>query len=226
VVEDVATNRMVLGAMLEKTGASVDFAASAAEAHERATTRRYDFGLVDMQLPDAPGVEVAAHLRQTCPGIRLSAVTAQVSAEIRDAFQAVGVREFVPKPIEPEELYAKLRRQTEPSIEAVNQLFDRDEKMVSAYLIQCIAETLGWEKELRALVETRDQERFARLHHRLKNALGQLDLWLVDRSLVALGSALERRSSEAEALLTRTLQRIEACRVALQQQVTVGHRPS
>jgi signal transduction histidine kinase/ActR/RegA family two-component response regulator len=217
VVEDVASNRMVLGAMLDKTGASVDFATTAAEARAKASAQKYDFALVDMQLPDAPGVEVAAYLHEHCPGIRLSAVTAQVSAEIREAFHAAGVREFVPKPIEPTELYAKLRRQTEPRIEVVHELFDHDPKHVTAYLSQCVQETLAWEKDLRAIVEARDLAQFARLHHRLKNALVQLDLWTIDRALVALRQAMESGEKEKQQmLLAQALRRIAACRAVLQ----------
>jgi CheY-like chemotaxis protein len=224
VVEDVASNRMVLGAMLDKTGASVDFATSAAEARAKASAQKYDFALVDMQLPDAPGVEVAAHLHEHCPGTRLTAVTAQVSVEIREAFHAAGVREFVPKPIEPNELYAKLRRQTEPRIEVVHELFDHDPKHVTAYLSQCVQETLAWEKDLRAIVEARELAQFARLHHRLKNALVQLDLWTIDRALVALRQAMESGEKEKQqTLLTQALRRIAACRAVLEAEL---HAPS
>jgi hypothetical protein len=94
--------------------------------------------------------------------------------------------------------------------------------MVTAYLAQCIEETLGWEKDLRASIETRDRQRLARLHHRMKNALNQLDLWTLDRALGGLRDALEKGDGQLEGWQARALRRIAQCRTALQARLESG----
>lgn len=192
VVEDVASSQMVLGALLEQTGMTVDFAITAAQARTKLAGGNYDLAFVDIQLPDANGAELAAEFREQQPHLRVLAVTAQVSPEIRAACQTAGVRAFVSKPIEPAELFAHLRRLTAPRIESLAELFDHNEAQVAEYLRQLDREAEGWAAELQVVLEAPDAERLRRLHHRMKNACGQLDLWKLDRTLTALPEATER----------------------------------
>jgi CheY-like chemotaxis protein len=196
VVEDVPSNQTVLAAFLEKTGMRSDLAATAAEAREKLRGARYDFAFVDIQLPDADGAELAAAMQKLQPDLRLVAVTAQVSPAIRATCESAGVRAFVPKPIAPAELYEKLRRLTEPRVEAVERLFDHDRARVSEYVLQLDRECEGWEAELGPLIAKPDPERLRRLHHRMKNALGQLDLWKLDLTLNGLARAMEQRDND------------------------------
>jgi signal transduction histidine kinase/ActR/RegA family two-component response regulator len=133
VVEDVPSNQLVLGALLEKTGMAIDFAATAAQAREKLPPNSYDLAFVDIQLPDADGADLAAVLLRLQPELRVIAVTAQVSPEVRAACEAGGVRAFVTKPIEPAELYEKLRRLTAPQVELIERTFDHDQGKVSEY---------------------------------------------------------------------------------------------
>jgi signal transduction histidine kinase/DNA-binding response OmpR family regulator len=192
IVEDVPSNQIVLSALLGKTGLAIDVAGTAAEAREKLCAKHYDFALVDVQLPDANGAELAATLGRLQPELRLVAVTAQVSPEIRSACAAAGVREFVPKPIEPAELYEKLRRLTSPRLEAIERMFDHEPAKVAEYFAQLDCEIRNWERELRLVMESSDADRLRHLHHRMKNALGQLELWKLDQTLGALRRAIER----------------------------------
>jgi CheY-like chemotaxis protein len=213
VVEDVPSNQLVLGALLEKTGMAIDFAATAARAREMLPLNSYDLAFVDIQLPDADGAELAAVLLRLQPELRVIAVTAQVSPEVRAACEAAGVRAFVTKPIEPAELYEKLRRLTAPQVELIERTFDHDQGKVSEYLSQLDRECQAWEVELRTLLAAPDVERLRRLHHRLKNAAGQLGLWKLDRTLGALREAMERGEHEkAQDLGTSALRLIAAVR--------------
>jgi CheY-like chemotaxis protein len=200
-VEDVPSNQTVLTALLVRIGMTSDLACTAAQAREKLQTNRYDFAFVDIQLPDLNGDALARQMREIQPDLKIIAVTAQVSSEIRAACESAGVDAFVPKPIAPSELYEKLRKFTAPSVNALEMLFDYDANKVSQYLAQLDQEQQVWQEELREIVEAPDPNALGRLHHRMKTALGQLQLWKLDRILTELRESLDRGDSTQSQVL-------------------------
>jgi two-component system aerobic respiration control sensor histidine kinase ArcB len=63
-VEDIALNVTVATAMLNKLGHQVDAAMTGTEALEKFQPGRYDLVLLDIQLPDMTGFDVADELRR------------------------------------------------------------------------------------------------------------------------------------------------------------------
>ena len=92
----------------------------------------------------------------------------------------------------------------------IERLFDHDAGKVAEYLAQLDRECESWEAEMRTLLETPDAERLRRLHHRMKNASGQLGLWKLDRTLGALREAMERGEHEHSRNLGATALRLIA----------------
>jgi len=206
VIEDVPSNQTVLGALLEKTGIECDFAGTGAEARALLRSRIYDFMFLDIQLPDANGADLAAEIMNLLPESHILAVSAQVSQEVRCACGAAGVKEFIPKPVEPADLYSKLARLTEPRLDSIARLLDHDELKISSYFQQLDSECEAWEQALRLMAEASDNERLARLHHQMKNAIRQLGLWKLDLTLDQLREALTNgKTVEIEELLTTAL---------------------
>ena len=110
-VEDVASNREVMAATLAGTGARLECAETGAAA--LATMDRcgsFDLVLVDLQLPDMNGLELARRLHARHPHQRLVAVTAQVSAETRADCLAAGLLGVVTKPYTPASLFSEMAR--------------------------------------------------------------------------------------------------------------------
>jgi signal transduction histidine kinase/HPt (histidine-containing phosphotransfer) domain-containing protein len=110
-VEDVASNREVMAATLSATGARLECAETGAAA--LATMDRcgsFDLVLVDLQLPDMNGLELARRLHARHPRQRLVAVTAQVSAETRADCLAAGLLGVVTKPYTPASLFSEMVR--------------------------------------------------------------------------------------------------------------------
>jgi two-component system, sensor histidine kinase and response regulator len=70
----------------------------------------FDLALVDLQLPDMNGLELAQALHAIDPNLRLLAVTAQVSADTRDDCLAHGMCGVVTKPFTPARLFAEVSR--------------------------------------------------------------------------------------------------------------------
>jgi len=111
-VEDNELNREVAKELLEATGCRVDWAENGAVALRRARGTRYDAILMDMQMPVMDGVEATRLLREdpSQAGVPIIAMTANVLAEDRERCRAVGMNDFVTKPIEPDALWAVLGR--------------------------------------------------------------------------------------------------------------------
>jgi CheY-like chemotaxis protein len=114
--EDVEINREIVLALLEPTGLVIDCAENGKEALKRfsAAPGQYDMIFMDVQMPEMDGYEATRRLRaldlanaQTIPII---AMTANVFREdIENCLQA-GMNDHVGKPLDLDEVLAKLRR--------------------------------------------------------------------------------------------------------------------
>ncbi|MGQ9864828.1 MAG: ATP-binding protein [Pseudanabaenaceae cyanobacterium] len=115
VVEDNAANREVLRSMLETLGYRCDVVASGQAALQQLTTQSYEIVLMDIQMPEMDGLQTTQHIYETLPVERqplVIAVTAGVQPTERQKCLAVGMCDFLPKPVRLEELQAMLTRWT------------------------------------------------------------------------------------------------------------------
>ncbi|MDP3890398.1 PAS domain-containing hybrid sensor histidine kinase/response regulator [Nocardioides sp.] len=113
VVEDSFTNQLVAIGILENLGYSTEVAANGLEA--LAAMARTDFGavLMDCQMPEMDGYEATAELRRREGDTRhtpVIAMTASATADDRERCLAVGMDDFVPKPVHPGDLVIALNR--------------------------------------------------------------------------------------------------------------------
>lgn len=109
-VEDDPLLRDALRLLLEDAGYRVREAGSAAEALEFATATPPALILLDLGLPDRPGLDVARILRdqETTRGVPIIALTGRVGAGERRACLAAGCASFLAKPVEPRELLRRV----------------------------------------------------------------------------------------------------------------------
>lgn len=109
-VEDDPLLRHAFRLLLEDAGYTVHEAGTAADAIAQASDCIPDLVLLDMGLPDRPGIEVARHLTSTpaTSAIRVVALTGRAGTIERDACLAAGCSHFLTKPIEPRELIRRL----------------------------------------------------------------------------------------------------------------------
>jgi signal transduction histidine kinase len=112
VVDDTPANLVALGAVLEPLGVRVVEAQSGAEAIARASEASFAVALVDVQMPDMDGFELARRLRKTATGVELPIIF--LTALHRDEMYArkgyaSGGADYITKPFDPAVLRARVK---------------------------------------------------------------------------------------------------------------------
>lgn len=107
VVDDNAINRKVVAGLLSRDGHSYDTASTGQEVFDKLDENpSYDAVLLDIELPDMNGMDVARTLRADprFAGITLIALTGNVQADDIAAYQDAGMAGHIAKPIDPDAL--------------------------------------------------------------------------------------------------------------------------
>ncbi|SDG63528.1 PAS domain S-box-containing protein [Propionivibrio dicarboxylicus] len=121
-VEDNPINQEVARDLLSMASLTVDVASDGIEALEKATKRRYDLILMDVQMPRMDGLEATRRLRQmpeyaTTP---ILAMTANAFSVDRARCLDAGMNDHVAKPVDPDQLFEALTRWLVPAAAAEN----------------------------------------------------------------------------------------------------------
>jgi DNA-binding response OmpR family regulator len=113
IIDDDENIAKTFTAVLEKQGYSVDTAKDGGEAVRKSNTERYDVALVDIRLPDIDGIELLTKMRKTVPKTLRIIITGYPS--VQNAIEAINKEAdgYIVKPIDPEDLLAKIKEQLE-----------------------------------------------------------------------------------------------------------------
>jgi len=109
-VEDDPLLRHAFRLLLEDAGYTVLEAGTAAQALEQVYAHQPALVLLDLGLPDRPGLEVAREItaNPATMDVRVVALTGRVGTREREACLEAGCTHFFTKPIEPRELLRRL----------------------------------------------------------------------------------------------------------------------
>lgn len=114
-IEDDASVRTLVRAVLEKDGSTVQQAQTAAEGEELAFNNQYDIIILDLGLPDGDGFEICKEIRDheiTTPVLILSA---EQETDVKVKCLKVGADDYLTKPFNTEELLARIEAITRRS---------------------------------------------------------------------------------------------------------------
>ncbi len=115
-VEDDSLLRHAFRLLLEDAGYLIREAGTAQDAVRHAHEEIPDVVLLDLGLPDAPGLDVARQLRaeEGTSSIAIIALTGRVGSEERAACLAAGCNAYLAKPVDPKELLRTLTQVLRP----------------------------------------------------------------------------------------------------------------
>ncbi len=166
VVDDEPRNIRLMEAVLTSHGYAVTSASSGPEALERVKGDLPDLVLLDIQMPEMNGYDVCRRLRDD-PATRFLPVVMVTSSdsEVRVSALEVGADDFITKPLNQQELLARVR-----SLIRIKQYHDTIESQA--------AELTEWNRTLEARVgeQVEELEKMSRLRRFLSPTLAEIIL--------------------------------------------------
>lgn len=109
VVEDIELNQLLMRTLLDDFGFERDIVANGKIAIEKLKTKAYDIILMDLQMPEMNGFEATEYIRNTMKlSIPVIALTADVTTVDLEKCRAVGMNDYIAKPIDERLLYTKI----------------------------------------------------------------------------------------------------------------------
>lgn len=109
VVEDIALNQLLMKTLLDDFGFERDIASNGKIAIEKLTEKSYDIVLMDLQMPEMNGFEATEYIRNEMNSkIPIIALTADVTTVDLAKCKAVGMNDYIAKPVDERLLYSKI----------------------------------------------------------------------------------------------------------------------
>lgn len=112
-VDDDVDSTELLSMLLSRRGFHISIANSLAEARAAVAAKEFQVVVVDLELPDGSGYELAAHLDSK--RTHAIALTGSVGQLEKSDWQRAGFQQLMVKPVDIEALVNTLRRVTAPS---------------------------------------------------------------------------------------------------------------
>lgn len=109
IVEDDADLQYIYRSRLERDGYDTAAARSTAEAIVYLTSSDFDAIILDMNMPDAPGVRVLEFAREDVRLKHVPVVVASAVHQWQDQLAALGVRHYLLKPVKLQDLLSVLQ---------------------------------------------------------------------------------------------------------------------
>jgi signal transduction histidine kinase/CheY-like chemotaxis protein/HPt (histidine-containing phosphotransfer) domain-containing protein len=147
--EDNKINQKFAVALLQKAGHTVILAANGHEAVDAMRHDDFDVVLMDVQMPDLDGMGATREIRaMPAPKgkVPIIAMTANVMPGARADYLAAGMNDYVPKPVQPGILFAKLAQlvphQRTP-VTAQHEMTSDSQALLDRSQLSLLAKTIG-----------------------------------------------------------------------------------
>ncbi len=138
VVEDIALNQLLMKTLLDEFGFECDIAENGRIATEKIRTDTYDVILMDLQMPEMNGFEATEYIRTKLNSeIPIIALTADVTTVDLAKCKAVGMNDYIAKPVDERILYSKIVNSIKKSTTFLDQK-EKEKGTVSNKKVRCI----------------------------------------------------------------------------------------
>ena len=109
VAEDIPLNQLLMKTLLDDFGFERDIASNGKIAIERLQAKSYDIILMDLQMPEMNGFEATDYIRNVLhSNVPIIALTADVTTVDLAKCRAVGMNDYIAKPVDEKVLYNKI----------------------------------------------------------------------------------------------------------------------
>lgn len=109
VAEDIPLNQLLMKTILDEFGFERDIAENGIIAIEKLKVKTFDIILMDLQMPEMTGFEATEYIRNEMNSdIPIIALTADVTTVDLDKCRAVGMNDYIAKPVDERLLYSKI----------------------------------------------------------------------------------------------------------------------
>src|SRR5664280_1741048 len=109
VAEDIALNQLLMRTLLDEFGFECDIATNGKIAIEMLQAKSYDIILMDLQMPEMNGFETTEYIRHSMNSVvPIIALTADVTTADLAKCKAVGMNDYIAKPVDDRLLYSKI----------------------------------------------------------------------------------------------------------------------
>ena len=190
-VEDNTINQRVARLLLERIGARVDLAGNGEEAVQMTKQCPYDLVFMDCQMPVMDGYEATARIRQLDSAGRrvpIVAMTANAMQGDRDKCLAVGMDDYVTKPLRSERLEEAIAKWTHtaralPEDQMIDAELDANlrsmseeagDEFVADLVTVFLSETRKHVSGLACALQDKDVQKMNSILHSLKGSCGTL----------------------------------------------------
>ncbi len=99
IVDDEENILTIFRLILERSGYIVDTAATAEEALVKVRSNTFQLCLLDLNLPDMYGIELARQIQEIDPRVKKMMVTGDSSGDYQEEAQVYGINGFILKPL-------------------------------------------------------------------------------------------------------------------------------
>ncbi len=109
VVEDIELNQLLMKTLLDDFGFENDIVSNGKLAVAKLKIKSYDIVLMDLQMPEMNGFEATKHIREILKlDVPIMALTADVTTVDLEKCRAVGMNDYIAKPVDEKLLYKKI----------------------------------------------------------------------------------------------------------------------
>ncbi|MDO9107031.1 MAG: PAS domain S-box protein [Methylovulum sp.] len=218
VAEDNPVNQQVVREILKQSGVDVGMVNNGKEAMACLEHGVFDAVLMDMHMPEMDGFEATKLIRSQprFAGLPLIALTAGVTQEERDRCMALGMDDFIEKPVKPQKLIATLARWIRPVSSAAMdtaksmpaqpsglgsppdfdlhnllELLGNDQELATQLLLTFMESMKNFPDDIEAMVLAGDFASAGRRAHTIKGASGTIGAVRLHAAAAALEAELK-----------------------------------